>query len=1489
MKKHALRWKNLMIGVCAVVLFVCSVLSFTLIGRKQSTLSVSATDWQATSKNGKVEVYQLAPNTGWLMESYVIKTANGKLIVIDGGADGSDSTHGEALTAGAYMPAALRAIAGVGADGYFEVEAWFISHAHKDHFSELAKTLNAYTSSSNFVINNFYFDIPDYGGTYHESNDDWAKYGGWLKAGFDNYATVNGITTSGSYFDDLNSATINEAAVAKGLNINIDGVRFEILQTYSATDGADINSDSIVFRMWVNNTSFLFFNDTGKVGANRLINTYGTTMASDYVQMAHHGQDATTAEQYEQMGIKAGQGQKYLWCPPFWVWTDVANRDIDENYKQVNGNTDMVANDNNFVACLYDAYPATLASYDDWLACIDSQKVASVKYFETDFAIVGSQVRTRDPEGLRFIVQVTDEAVAQYGENSTFGILLIPEAMDDTQWLKFTQTTDITDATALTNTNAIRIDAKALWSDALCKEYGFNEELYDVFSCAVVSGETLSIEQFVNTPFTAVGFIIPANGSDVVYTERFYRSLGYVAEVEKLRSGYEENELVEKYASAAVWSLSVNDGKTLQTTEKIAPEFLLAGMPASMASQVVNVTYTSSDTSVVQVVDGKIQATGNGTATITATATRIDGGTNAEITSKTTSVTAYINQAEFDTTLQKNQQATSEDVVFTLNTQGYGFTVLDSDGAALSTSAYAYDATAKTLTFDADYINTLSVGAHTFTLQMDDLIQKSYVFSIAAYGEVNGDYLAFPDIVQSASNFDAVPTNKISDYLTTNPASNVYVNSTYVNAAIVTGDAISGHSLKLTTTDDYTTNYGVVLTYNFDFEANVQYKVSMKMTYKGKTDSSANSAIVLRFTDNASLNANATGLNITAGGRASVPNTWGTAEIDSQENGVITWHGYVTATSADAKLTICFSDAANVGSIVIDDFVITKETADAPTFDTTLHKAQVGASEDVAFTFDSTGHNFTVAIDGTTVSKSNYVYDATAKTLTFPATYLNTLTVGTRSVDVTIIGCENHATTYSAAINVYGDADSEHLAFPDQLNTATNFDYITTSDYVTTTATQGYMLQRYSTAEIVDGDLVITTAGNGVTASWNRFADFYFDFEEEVEYTIYMKFKYTMPSDATTGHLVLRFSDTLGAGYSSTYATSSANNGTTQTWTTTLKRPSGAEQALWFQTANAAGTWTVTFEEIRITKTGTTATSFDDTKQKAQESTTADIAFAFDSAGHYFSIVDADGATVSKSNYAYDLANKTLTFKAAYLNTLSRGAHLYKVNVSCSVDTHAAQYAINLVPYGTDTDHLAFTNIYAVNNFELMSGVGDYVSTSVANPVHTPHIDGTDSSAWASETALMTNGFDGQYLQVKTTSAAVEAESAQGGSTWNNVLGFNLGFAANSTYHVTMQIKYTLPTEAVAAGKAGTLILRFNDDASTNAWAINVGQHVQATTGWAGSSGFSYDPTTGILTIDAYVTTGSDATNILYLTTASDAIGIWTLQVDNICITQVSS
>ena len=294
---------------------------------------------------------------------YVIKTPNDKLIVIDGGIDGTGRNNPP------YLPAALRAILGLGADEYFEVEAWFLTHAHSDHIYELSKMLKTYTPESNYKINNFYFDFPPFATKeYAGENDDF--FATDLRENMNAYAEVIGaeVKEGKDFYDSVNGAVINEQAIKNGLEINIDGVRIEVLQTWNMADGfSNVNDTSIIFRCWVEGQSILFLGDAGPIAGNRLVKTYGDKLKSDIVQMAHHGQAGVNKNCYA-----AIDAQVYLWPTPVWVWKN------ENNYYQTNitrewiyGENFLEADEYNIVAGLYTRYPMRSSLVSHWKKVIN--------------------------------------------------------------------------------------------------------------------------------------------------------------------------------------------------------------------------------------------------------------------------------------------------------------------------------------------------------------------------------------------------------------------------------------------------------------------------------------------------------------------------------------------------------------------------------------------------------------------------------------------------------------------------------------------------------------------------------------------------------------------------------------------------------------------------------------------------------------------------------------------------------------------------------------------------------------------------------------------------------------------------------------------------------------------------------------------------------------------------------------------------------------
>jgi len=668
MKKFSV--KKLLISTLASASLVCA-------GTSVALLSDGAVEASA-AEGSKVEVYQLAPNASYLLQSYVIKTAGGKLVVIDGGTDGVFADDGtefdsnSALAADAYLPAALRAIAGKAEGEEVEVEAWFLSHAHRDHFSELGKIMSA-PDTEGVTINNFYFDFPEFGtNEFPLVNSQQANLDS-LKEAFDNYAAVKGQDVS---YDALNGAVINAESVERGLSITVDGVKFEILQTWDLSDGyyEDVNDTSLVIRMVAGDNSVLFLNDLGIEGGERLTTTYTTAdLQSDYVQLAHHGHAGMTKAQYNKFITDDTQ---LLWPTPSVTYSNPTDFFVDETYAWFNDNSllDSAPTARNHFACLYDSYPTDATSVADWASVVDGMKVASFDYMEIGFEMMGAAVRTAAMDGIRFIAQVSDEAREAYGEGAKFGVIMIPANMDTTADLTITY--DGGNYTA-SNPSALVVEAKEWWDAEACQKNGVKEG-YSAFSGALVAAqEEGSVAQFpaafYNRPITAVGFIVAEDGT-IVYTSKMTRTIAYVASVESLKPAYEANEVIERVKAGATLSLSINDGQALTNLMKAYEPTLMVGGMDVHTSSAVKVSYDSDNEAAAKVVGGKIQPMANGSAKITATVT-LDG-------SKTITVSTDV---DVEVT-KENEWVTLNDA--TVDFMAYG------DGTTTSVVATTPDATA---------------------------------------------------------------------------------------------------------------------------------------------------------------------------------------------------------------------------------------------------------------------------------------------------------------------------------------------------------------------------------------------------------------------------------------------------------------------------------------------------------------------------------------------------------------------------------------------------------------------------------------------------------------------------------------------------------------------------------------------------------------------------------------------------------------------------
>jgi beta-lactamase superfamily II metal-dependent hydrolase len=234
-----------------------------------------------TPEAGPFTLWQLPAQTHSQMNGYVIRTSTGKLIVIDGG------TEGDAP----YLRGFLGALGS-------HVDAWFISHAHDDHFDAVTAILN---DPAGIIVDKFYGSLPDE--TWiakHEPRE--------LKPA---QAFNEAVKKSGHEVTDL----------ALGQVLDFDGVRFEILgvRNPEITDNP-INNQSVVMMMSGRGKKVLFLGDLGWEGGRKLLKSpYGKQLNADYVQMAHHGQNGVEEDVY-----KAIAPSYCLWPTPRWLW-DVDN------------------------------------------------------------------------------------------------------------------------------------------------------------------------------------------------------------------------------------------------------------------------------------------------------------------------------------------------------------------------------------------------------------------------------------------------------------------------------------------------------------------------------------------------------------------------------------------------------------------------------------------------------------------------------------------------------------------------------------------------------------------------------------------------------------------------------------------------------------------------------------------------------------------------------------------------------------------------------------------------------------------------------------------------------------------------------------------------------------------------------------------------------------------------------------------------------------
>ena len=256
--------------------FICWFFVMTITATLAADEAVSSPKTVENRAANSFTVWQLPNQAPAQMMSYVIRARSGKLIVIDGGRD-SDA---------GYLKNFIKERGG-------SVEAWFITHPHNDHIGAVTSIL---LNPEGLVPGKLYAALPDAG---------WMKETGESDGSYE--ALMAALDKTGTAIEPL---TLGET-------FNFDDVHVKVLGVNNPEIRANaINNSSVVLRFHDAHKSVLFLADLGLEGGRKLLEgSMADDLPSDYVQMAHHGQNGVGEEVYQKINPRY-----CLWPTPKWLW-----------------------------------------------------------------------------------------------------------------------------------------------------------------------------------------------------------------------------------------------------------------------------------------------------------------------------------------------------------------------------------------------------------------------------------------------------------------------------------------------------------------------------------------------------------------------------------------------------------------------------------------------------------------------------------------------------------------------------------------------------------------------------------------------------------------------------------------------------------------------------------------------------------------------------------------------------------------------------------------------------------------------------------------------------------------------------------------------------------------------------------------------------------------------------------------------------------------
>lgn len=165
------------------------------------------------------------------------------------------------------------------------VDAWILTHPHQDHISAF---LNLYEHEYDFTVDRIYaIDLDPV---------SYAELAMLFDGGYEYF----------DRFQKIAERLDNVQYVHTGEHYDLIGLDMEILNAYDSDDKRydfdPANTGSIMFRLTApQGDTFLFCADNRREESEDLIEAYGTSLKSKYLQVSHHGTGATLSEEFYEL------------------------------------------------------------------------------------------------------------------------------------------------------------------------------------------------------------------------------------------------------------------------------------------------------------------------------------------------------------------------------------------------------------------------------------------------------------------------------------------------------------------------------------------------------------------------------------------------------------------------------------------------------------------------------------------------------------------------------------------------------------------------------------------------------------------------------------------------------------------------------------------------------------------------------------------------------------------------------------------------------------------------------------------------------------------------------------------------------------------------------------------------------------------------------------------------------------------------------------